>query len=1020
MWSKPYFPLLAVSIVLTFSAIAPLDAPAQCYLNQGCKPVDYLNYSPNGTGQVYHGDGASNNGGGGWTMAYSDDNQCLSCHYGTDTAPYLMTGHKNTLRKIAPGALWAGSDGAFYPTTDSHYGSGSTYDWTNGKVTVGWCDSFSVLAGNGIGALDPTCSFPYYTLASSHAPTSYPTVPANTVAGGVRDMYYIFGGWQKYGGISHPENTSLGTIFNGGFTGGLYPNGNFSCARCHTTGYNFDASAPEPTQNTNDKLSSIPDAQFSRIPSDGYIAPGTNGTSSWYLTGITCERCHAAAWSYGSHPWDPYPVTQPQNEAATALCLECHRGENITMANYSTQPATPGSINPATTLKTIDHGYCSDQSGSNYSSCVSNSGNTWVYKPAFEHEAGPAFLNSSHARYNGNVVQNAQHSPDLSVTLSGTYHSQFSEIPADPTKNFGCTECHDPHQSTIAAVNATKPIVNKCSDCHVLSNTIMNNINHPFGPGTPFPTGAPSDVPGSCQICHMVSGNGVAQSHIWRINPDPNYYTYPTPAQLYTQGITAPNTVLENSALDGFIYPQAAWLDVDLACGQCHVGNDGVTTLYNMTLPPGMPGAHAYTRAQLAQFAQVMHNPDPSVPIPTFNPPPTTYTSIQTVSISDTQSGAIIYYTTDGSMPTINSPIYSVPLTILTTTSIRAIAAFPGIPMSPVILAVYSINLPQAPAPKFSPSPSSYSSSVSVTLSDTAGLPIYYTTDGSIATTSSTSYTAPIPVMQNTTIRAIAAGAGYLPSAVSTGTYSIQAPAPAFSLSSGTYYTGQSVTISDPASNATIYYTTNGTGPTTSSTSCVNPCTIPVSTTTTLKAMASGGGFAASNVSVAVYTMGTANPTFSLASGTYYTSQTVTISDTSSGASIYYTTNGATPTTSSTSCTSPCTVTVSTTTTIKAIAIGNGLSQSGVAFATYTISAVNPTFSPVSGTYKGAQTVIIADTTNGVTIYYTTNGSAPTTGSNSCSSPCSITVSATTTIKAVASGGGYSQSGVAVAVYTID
>ena len=43
-----------------------------------------------------------------------------------------------------------------------------------------------------------------------------------------------------------------------------------------------------------------------------------------------------------------------------------------------------------------------------------------------------------------------------------------------------------------------------------------------------------------------------------------------------------------------------------------------------------------------------------------------------------------------------------------------------------------------------------------------------------------------------------------------------------------------------------------------------------------------------------------ATPTFGLAAGTYTGTQSVTISDSTSGSTIYYTTNGATPTTSST------------------------------------------------------------------------------------------------------------------------
>ena len=135
MNAKSTLPWFHAGVMLVLIALFPVRADAQCYLNQGCRPVDNLTYTPNGTGQVYHGDGASNNGSGNWTTNYSDVNQCLSCHYGTDTMPYLQTAHKNTLRKMAPGALWAGPDLALYSPTDDYYGSGSGYDWTNGLIT---------------------------------------------------------------------------------------------------------------------------------------------------------------------------------------------------------------------------------------------------------------------------------------------------------------------------------------------------------------------------------------------------------------------------------------------------------------------------------------------------------------------------------------------------------------------------------------------------------------------------------------------------------------------------------------------------------------------------------------------------------------------------------------------------------------------------------------------------------------------------------------------------------------------
>ena len=81
-----------------------------------------------------------------------------------------------------------------------------------------------------------------------------------------------------------------------------------------------------------------------------------------------------------------------------------------------------------------------------------------------------------------------------------------------------------------------------------------------------------------------------------------------------------------------------------------------------------------------------------------------------------------------------------------------------------------------------------------------------------------------------------------------------------------------------------------------------------------------------------------ATPTFSPAAGTYTSAQTVTISDATSGATIYYTTNGTTPTTSSTQYSGP--ITVCSTETLQAIAVATGDTTSAVASATYTITPV--------------------------------------------------------------------------------
>ena len=80
-------------------------------------------------------------------------------------------------------------------------------------------------------------------------------------------------------------------------------------------------------------------------------------------------------------------------------------------------------------------------------------------------------------------------------------------------------------------------------------------------------------------------------------------------------------------------------------------------------------------------------------------------------------------------------------------------------------------------------------------------------------------------------------------------------------------------------------------------------------------------------------------------------------------------------------------------------------------------TVATPTFSPGAGTYNEAQSVSINCSTSGAAIYYTLDGSAPTTSSEQYTTP--ITISRTTTVKAIATKEGYNDSSVASANYTI-
>ncbi len=323
----------------------------------------------------------------------------------------------------------------------------------------------------------------------------------------------------------------------------------------------------------------------------------------------------------------------------------------------------------------------------------------------------------------------------------------------------------------------------------------------------------------------------------------------------------------------------------------------------------------------------------------------------------------------------------------------------------------------QLATPVFNPPGGNYATgkSVSITCS-TPGATIRYTTDGSEPTESSTQYTTPVSVSENTTLKAKCFKSSWTPSTTAIASYTFNVSTPTFNPSGGTYTTAQNIGISCSTSGATIYYSTDGSTPSIRYTGPVN-----ISSTKTLKAKATKSGWTDSQIASAVYTINqtqtVATPYFNPTGGTYSTAQNVTISCSTSGATIYYSTDGSTP---SIRYTGP--VNISSTKTLKAKATKSGWTDSQIASTVYTINqtqtVATPYFTPPGGTYPTAQTVQIACTTGGATIRYTTNGTEPTQNSSTYSSP--INVSSTTTIKAKGFKYGWTPSNTATASYTIN
>jgi hypothetical protein len=448
-----------------------------------------------------------------------------------------------------------------------------------------------------------------------------------------------------------------------------------------------------------------------------------------------------------------------------------------------------------------------------------------------------------------------------------------------------------------------------------------------------------------------------------------------------------------------------------------------------------------------------------AVATPTAAPAAGSYTSTQTVTLTST--GNTICYTTNGSVPTAATPgtcdsnggvelsfASGGHVTVSASETVEAIATKVGSTNSGTLSAAYTIAPTAAVAPKFAPVAGSYVGKQTVTISSTTtGATICYTTNGSTPTAAVAGTcdsnggvefsggTVTVGVTEQ--LAAIATLVGDTNSTSATAAYTITAATPTFTPVAGSYVGTQTVTISSTTTGAAICYTTNGSTPqdwppgTCQAPTLTYSGPISVTATETVQALATLTGNVDSAIASAAYTITApvqaAAPTFGLAPGIYYTPQTVTLSDSTAGATICYTTNGTTPAPGATAGTCAtgtpyASFVLSAPATVEAVAGGPGFTASAVASETVTIKALAPSFSPGGGTYSGAQTVKITDNASSptATIYYAFNG-APT-SANPCASPCSVAVSASETLEAVAAydAGLLSESSVTSATYNIN
>jgi len=160
--------------------------------------------------------------------------------------------------------------------------------------------------------------------------------------------------------------------------------------------------------------------------------------------------------------------------------------------------------------------------------------------------------------------------------------------------------------------------------------------------------------------------------------------------------------------------------------------SSGVATLSTTALPTGTDsltakfGGDANFNASTSTAVNFVVSATPQAATPVISPAAGSYTSTQSVTITDSTTGAAIYYTTNGNPPTTSSTLYNGAITVSATETIEAIAVASGYTNSAVATANYVI-VTAAPGYTLSANPSSLtihsgsSASTVITLTPTGG-----------------------------------------------------------------------------------------------------------------------------------------------------------------------------------------------------------------------------------------------------------------------------------------------------------
>lgn len=301
---------------------------------------------------------------------------------------------------------------------------------------------------------------------------------------------------------------------------------------------------------------------------------------------------------------------------------------------------------------------------------------------------------------------------------------------------------------------------------------------------------------------------------------------------------------------------------------------------------------------------------------------------------------------------------------------------------------------------------------IGLMISDISGWAYYYSFDGTTPTKDSTKYNGRVSISLKGSHSIRILGVSDAGAESEVYSYEIAAPVmPVITASTGAIFSEmQSISISCDTEDAMIYYTVDGSEPTTESTPYRR---FRITGKTTVKAIAVVEGQSWSETAVAHYALGQCeDPVISLSDGSTFLHSNQEVSITSGTEEVLrYTLDGSEPTNESMVYTGP--FTISESTVIKAKVFSDSYFDSKVITATLTREweqVAAPVITAATSFIGSKTQVAITCATIGATIYYTKDGTEPTATSNIYSEP--FDVASTCTIKAYAVLNDYTDSNV--------